>query len=204
MDWKQWNWQRILAMALIALGSVALVFLGYAIVQRLHPDSSTPQEELAQSEQAVEPPEAQVAEIPIGPYVSYRAPEFSLRTLDGETVSLSDYRGFVVILDFWASWCTPCKLSMPRLESQAASYANDVVLLGVNLDRSEIQVISYLAATDFDQMIVLWQSYAHASRVKSTYRVYGIPRTFLIGRDGIIYFAGHPANLTDRHIEALL
>jgi len=207
MEWKQWNQQRILTVVLIGIGSVALVFLGYMIVDRLLPPAAV-QEVVSETTQPDPEPvienETTTAEVRVGPYVDYQAPDFTLQTLDGETISLSDYRGTVVILDFWASWCTPCKLSMPRLESQAEKYAEDAVLIGVNLDRSEIQITSYLATQSFDHMVVLWQSYAHASRVKNTYGVYGIPRTFLIDREGIIHFAGHPNNLTDRHIEVLL
>jgi peroxiredoxin len=64
-----------------------------------------------------------------------RAPEFSLRTVDGKKVSLSDYKGKAVLINFWATWCAPCKIEMPWLVALRNQYAGQgFEILGVNAD----------------------------------------------------------------------
>jgi len=155
-----------------------------------------------------EPPESESAEEqegpPVGHHVGEVAPSFTLPTLDGELVSLADYRGRVVILDFWASWCVPCRLSMPSLEETAEELGGDVVLLGVSLDRIEGDARAYIEAKAYTELVAVYGSLSAARAVASAYGVLGIPRTFLIDRDGIVRFAGHPDTLQRTRIEALL
>jgi len=61
------------------------------------------------------------------------APEFKLPDLSGNAVSLTQYQGKIVLVDFWATWCGPCRLSMPLLEDLQKEYPNELVLLAVNL-----------------------------------------------------------------------
>ncbi len=119
------------------------------------------------------------------------APEFSLRLFDGRTVRLSDFRGKVVFLNFWASWCPPCRAEAPLLEQAWQRYKDQgVVFLGVDIqDREEdarrfIQEfgITYMNGRDGN------------SRIAIDYGVYGIPETFFIDREG---------RITYKHIGAL-
>jgi len=139
----------------------------------------------------------------IGHRVGDAAPDFSLRSLRGETISLSDYRGRFVILDFWASWCVPCRLSMPSLVALAGELGDKVVLLGVSLDRSEADATSYVAARGYEELVAVYGSQTAAQGVADMYGVLGIPRTFVIDRDGIVRFAGHPTSLTRGFLESL-
>ena len=124
------------------------------------------------------------------------APEFALRSLDGETVSLSSYRGQVVVLDFWASWCKPCRTSFPELHEMAASLADEgVVLLVITIDKTEEIARDYLVEHEFSTDNVLWGSLDEARAVKSDYGVIGIPHTFVIDREGLIRYSGHPNRL---------
>lgn len=71
-----------------------------------------------------------------------RAPDFELQDAQGNTVRLSAYKGKVVLLDFWATWCTPCKASMPWMNELSKKYAGDgLVVIGVSMDREGWQVI---------------------------------------------------------------
>jgi thiol-disulfide isomerase/thioredoxin len=149
-----------------------------------------------------------VANDPDEPVVGHRvgnvAPSFSLRSLADESTSLSDYRGRIVILDFWASWCVPCRLSMPSIEAMARELGDDVVLIGVSLDRSEAEARSYVDSRDYTDLVALYGSLNEARGVATDYGVLGIPRTFVIDRVGIVRFAGHPNLLSRDLVESLL
>jgi thiol-disulfide isomerase/thioredoxin len=145
---------------------------------------------------------------PNAPVVGYRvgdvAPPFLLPSLDDDSISLSDYRGRLVILDFWASWCVPCRLSMPSLEAMARELGDDVVLLGVSLDRTETEARSYVDSRGYTDLVALYGSLSEARGVARDYGVLGIPRTFVIDREGIVRFAGHPGRLSRHLVESLL
>jgi thiol-disulfide isomerase/thioredoxin len=144
------------------------------------------------------------ADVPVGIRINQRAPDFLLQSLDNESVALSDFLGRVVILDFWASWCGPCKTTMPGLESLARALSPDVVLVGVSLDQVAANAIGYLATNHFDAMIALYESYAAAYAVFQTYGGGGIPKTYVIDRTGIIRYVGHPASLSRQTVERLI
>jgi thiol-disulfide isomerase/thioredoxin len=125
-----------------------------------------------------------------------------LTSLDGDSVALSDFAGHVVIVDFWASWCVPCRSSMPGLHALWKGFRDrGVVLLGVNLDRTEAAARGFLAANGYEEMVALWDS---RQAVATLYRVSGIPHTLVVDTQGIIRFSGHPVRLTASAIEAAL
>ena len=133
------------------------------------------------------------------------APEFSLENLDGERVALSSFGGRVVVLDFWATWCKPCIKAFPGLHDLVGQYASsDVALLVVSLDRIEERARDYLAGNGFPTDNVLWSSMEESRAVKAQYGVIGIPHTFVIDREGIIRFSGHPSKLSNEDIDPWL
>ncbi|GGG60854.1 TlpA family protein disulfide reductase [Paenibacillus radicis (ex Gao et al. 2016)] len=115
-----------------------------------------------------------------------QAPDFKLASLDGSEISLSDYRGKTVFVNFWASWCPPCKVEMPHMEKLYASYREqDVVVLSVNMtstEKSGSNVSSFVEARGLTFPIVLDEKGA----VMSQYRVRSYPTTFIIDSEGII------------------
>jgi thiol-disulfide isomerase/thioredoxin len=126
------------------------------------------------------------------------APEFALETLSGETVTLSALRGKLIILDFWASWCKPCTRTLPGLDELATRLADrDVVLLAISLDRTEKAAREYAVAHDFPASSVLYGSLDEVRVVKDLYGVVGIPRTFLIDREGFVRYSGGPSGVTE-------
>jgi thiol-disulfide isomerase/thioredoxin len=140
-----------------------------------------------------------------GDHVGQLAPEFVLPDLTGQNVSLSEFRGRLVILDFWASWCVPCRAFMPELHNLYDRYRDHgVVFVGVSLDRSEDAAKTYLAANGYEKLIALWGSFRQAQNVAARYGVVGIPHTYIIDRDGIIRYSGHPKDLGAEVIEAWL
>lgn len=215
--------RRTLFISLAILVLVAIGFLIYAVATGLFvsgPKEIAPAAQLSEPvsipeeapraeapaaipEEAVIPPAE--TEVPVGYARGNRAPDFTLRSLDGEAVSLSDFRGHMVILDFWASWCTPCRVSMPTLHALWGHYRDQgVVLVGVSLDRTESDARSYLKANGFSGMVALWESMTASQAVAKMYGVVGIPRTLVIDADGVVRFAGHPATLTSTLIELYL
>jgi len=142
---------------------------------------------------------------PFGVQVGQAAPEFSLPDLDGTTVRIADFRGQVVILDFWASWCAPCVTTSPVLEELCRHYQDDgVILVGVTIDRRVEDARQFLEDNGHTSMIALWGSLDAARKVKALYAVVEIPHVFVIDRMGIIRFSGRAKDLDAAHIEPWL
>ena len=130
--------------------------------------------------------ESDVSVAPKPPLLAgFPAPDFEGVGLSDEAIWLSAFRGSIVVLDFWASWCGPCVAEMPTFRHLHDAYADrGVVVLGVNLDRSED---AFLGAVD-EFEIESPQIYDGADGPLSTlYRIEGIPTTYLIDRDGLIH-----------------
>jgi len=110
------------------------------------------------------------------------APEFSLKDLEGRERSLHEFRGSVLLVHFWASWCDPCKKEFPALSALATEFApKGLVVLGVAEDsRSRVEKFLEENKADFP---VLFDQYGSVMR---DYRVSLIPVTVIIGRDGSI------------------
>ncbi len=113
--------------------------------------------------------------------VGTRAAEFSLRDLDGNEVALSDFAGRPVVLNFWSTWCGPCKFEHPVLQ-QAALDNPDVVFLGVIYADDPDKVRRYLqrAGSTYPHLV------DEDNRVAIDYGVTGVPESFFIDRNGVI------------------
>jgi peroxiredoxin/outer membrane lipoprotein-sorting protein len=110
------------------------------------------------------------------------APEFTLRNVKGEAVRLSDLRGKIVVLDFWATWCSPCRLSMPTLELLSRQFKDKgLVVLGID-DEDPKEQRAFLESFGYS-----FSSLIDADgKVKTLYNVEGIPATILVDRQGKI------------------
>jgi thiol-disulfide isomerase/thioredoxin len=109
------------------------------------------------------------------------APGFSIAGLDGRTHTLADYRGKVVVLNFWATWCIPCRAEMPDLEHEARAHRSDpVAVVGIDWKESAGPIQDYTGGLGITYPILLDAE----GRVYEAYRVSALPTTFLIGRDG--------------------
>ncbi len=142
--------------------------------------------------------------VPVGIEVGERAPNFTLPDLNGKSVSLSDFRGHVVILDFWASWCPPCRASMPQLQRYYEEFKDrGLVLVGVSLDRSAEDARSFLEAKGYHDLIPLWGSVSASQSVAREYGISWIPHTFVLDKDGVIRFSDHSMHLTESFLASL-
>lgn len=121
-----------------------------------------------------------------GVQIGNRAPDFSLTTLDGRMVKLSDYRGKVVILNFWATWCPPCKAEVPEFERFYQEHHSDSIeILAVDItsqEKSKEAVSDFIKSYGISYQIVLDETGAAAD----LYRISAIPTTYIIDAQGII------------------
>jgi tetratricopeptide (TPR) repeat protein len=115
------------------------------------------------------------------------APGFEVASTTGEQLSLAGMRGKIVLLDFWATWCGPCRVEMPEAKRIWAKYGGDqFVIIGVSLDHNLGSLETYVK-----QEGITWpQYYDEGGRISTLYNVRGIPQTVLIDQDGIIRAMG--------------
>lgn len=118
------------------------------------------------------------------------APDFKLETLEGKEVSLSDYRGQRVIVNFWATWCPPCRAEMP--DFQKLYEEEDIEILAVNLTESEQ---NQAAITDFTKELGLTFPIPmdYKSVVSQMYEVQAYPTSYMIDSEGKIHFSARGA-----------
>jgi len=119
------------------------------------------------------------------PRQGFLAPDLVLPDLEGGTIDLSELRGQVVIVNFWASWCPPCRAEMPALERTQEAHAGDgLVVLAVNATNQDSlpAVISFIEEMGLTLPIALDQS----GEVGRRYQVRALPTTFFIDRQGVI------------------
>ncbi len=117
----------------------------------------------------------------------FYAPDFTLNQIDGTTLTLSDLQGQWVILNFWATWCTPCVAEMPALQHIADVYAErDLVVLGVNVREDDELVKTFLAENEITYPIVMTPRGEVEDQVLLDYMASALPQTFIIDPNGEI------------------
>jgi peroxiredoxin len=128
------------------------------------------------------------------------APPISAQTPDGDTLNLSDLRGKMVAINFWATWCPPCRVEMPALQAAYTGRANgDLVVLAVNVGEPASQVQDFVDEFDLTFPVVLDPS----EEIANTYGVKGLPVTIWVDSEGIVQNQ-HIGLLTDDLIERYL
>ena len=113
---------------------------------------------------------------------SGKAPPFTLKDIDGNTVSLSDYRGKIVIVDFWATWCHECEDSSPELDRLFRKYRDrGVIFLGISLDEGgdAIELVKYFVKNFNITFTMLMGD----RKLAKAYYVKGIPTTYVLDKD---------------------
>jgi cytochrome c biogenesis protein CcmG, thiol:disulfide interchange protein DsbE len=126
------------------------------------------------------------------------APSIALKALDGSTVRLANSKGRIVLVDFWATWCAPCKVSFPALDALATSLKDrgvDVLAVSVDEDRKDLD--AFIAAQPIKTMRILLDPEMKAA---DAFKVGALPTSFIIDRQGRIRFthAGYGPDAVER------
>jgi len=120
-----------------------------------------------------------------GAQVGETAPSFRLQDLQGRTVSLEDFRGKVVLLNFWAPWCRSCKAELPGLEALHAKYHKaglEVISIGLNISEAGAKKLLQKIPLSFQVLL------DPREKTADSYRFSGLPASFILGRDGVIRY----------------
>src|SRR5436309_9502329 len=135
------------------------------------------------------------------PLVGAPAPEIALRDLQGQEVRLSDLHGKIVLLNFWATWCKPCKEEMPAMQASYERLRDQgFVVLAVNELEDTDKVIEHIRTHGHTFLVVM----DHDNRVANQYGVGGLPASFLIDRQGIVREHIFGNLLTEQRIDELV
>jgi thiol-disulfide isomerase/thioredoxin len=116
--------------------------------------------------------------------IGQTAPSFKLSDLNGREISLSQYKGKIVLLDFWATWCGPCRMTMPLLERLQKEYPDTMVQLAVNLQETKDVVRDYVKAQGIRAMVLLDEQ----GSVGEAYGAEAIPRQVIIDKKGVVQY----------------
>lgn len=116
----------------------------------------------------------------------YNSPDFTLESLTGEMVTLSDFAGQMVVLNFWATWCPPCREEIPDFQATWEKYeGKGVVFLGVSMDQNRSDVESFIKDSGVTYTILLDLS----GQAANLYGITAIPTTFMLDVDGTVLFS---------------
>ncbi len=113
-----------------------------------------------------------------------KAPDFALKTLEGKTVKLSDYKGKIIIIDFWATWCPPCRKGIPDLIELQKTYSKDLVVVGISLDQERTlkDLKPFIENYGINYPVVL----GNEKVVKDYGGINAIPTSFIVDQKGFI------------------
>jgi len=114
--------------------------------------------------------------------IGYTAPDFSVALVSGKTVKLSDFRGKVVFINFWASWCGPCVNEMPDIQKLSDAFPDDLVVLAINCSEKKDKVEKFISDNGYTFNVGLDEDGA----IQDKYPTMGIPYTLIIDAKGII------------------
>jgi len=163
---------------IVLLGAVGWVISDF--IMGSNSNNSTSEEEFENTTSEVDPD----SELEVGLDAGQLAPDFELQTVNGETMQLSDLRGEKVLLNFWATWCPPCRAEMPDMQNYHEEY-DDGVILAVNLLETEqniAQVEDFLEEFAISFPILLDET----TEVTTSYNAFALPTSYFINKDGTI------------------
>ena len=172
---------------ILALAVLAAALIGFNLPQKAEESSASPPAESAAPVEspAVESPMPAEPEIELGSEEGMQAPDFSLKLYGGGEISLSELRGKTVVLNFWATWCSPCVAELPYFDELWRNYGENVAVIAIHSELVTDDVEEYLSAFDYAMPFGLDES-------GDILRAYGgstmLPQTVVIDENGIISY----------------
>jgi peroxiredoxin len=160
MSRDRWEWLAIIALA-------ALMGTGWIYISRDTTPSTGP------------------TPVTTAPYVGNLAPDFTLTTIDGQTVTLRDFTadgGQAVVLNFWATWCPPCRVEMPYFDRVSDKYDGRAAVLGINQAESAETIIDYATRNGLSYPLLVDRD----MKVNNLYGVLNLPTTIFIDKNGVV------------------
>lgn len=126
--------------------------------------------------------------------------DFTIGSLDNGQISLADYEGEVIIMNFWATWCPPCRAEMPGINNFYEAHKDEgLVVLAINEEESEEQVRPFIELNEFSFPVLL----DIEGRVAQQYSTRSFPTTFIIDRNGVIQHV-QTGEITERELERIV
>ena len=116
--------------------------------------------------------------------IGRRAPDFKLLDLSGREVTLDQFEGKIVLLDFWATWCGPCRMVMPLLERLEKEYSDIMVQLAINIQEPKDMIEDYVQNQGIHSLVLMDQE----GSVSQSYGAVAIPTQVLIDREGVVRY----------------
>jgi peroxiredoxin len=136
---------------------------------------------------------------PPSPQAGFAAPDFTLERRDGETISLSDLHGQVVLVNFWATWCPPCRAEMPAIQGVYDAYRDQgFVVLAVDVGEGDAQVAAFADEQGLTFPILMDRE----GTVSHRYQVRAMPSTFFVDQAGVIQEVTLGGPMTEAFIES--
>jgi cytochrome c biogenesis protein CcmG/thiol:disulfide interchange protein DsbE len=124
------------------------------------------------------------------------APEFELASLNGQPVHLSDYKGHPVLINYWATWCPPCREELPLIQSRHEKYSSDLVVLAINAGEDMATVENYIKTKGFTFPVLLDPEW----KAEALFGIFAYPTSVFIDRNGIIQ-AKYVGGLNEKNLD---
>lgn len=176
---RMWQARRESLLVAVGLCVAALLLVGCAAQDASGARPAAPVISGSLLPSMAQSPEEQEPAVALGRY----APDFELPDLTGQQVSLSQWRGQTLLVNFWASWCEPCREEMPLLQATYEAYGDDgLMVLGVNMGEEARRVAGFAE----DLGLTFPTLVDEKTDVGTLYRVRGAPTTYFIDREGVI------------------
>ncbi len=130
------------------------------------------------------------------------APEFELDSLEGSRVRLSNFAGHPVLINYWATWCPPCREELPLIQERLEKYSPDLVVLTINAGEEPETIRNFIQQKDYSFHVLLDPEW----KAEALYGIYAYPTTVFIDREGLIqarYVGGMSADILDEYLQLI-